>query len=142
MKSAFLNSSIKWLKKQLSPKTPYSIFYQINAGSVPMDNWYQSPEQGGRLIGEVGHFVDTLQFLLDANPVEVIANSSDIQGMPKQDNAFITIKFDNGSCCVIAYLANGDKNYSKEKILITGYQTNIEFDNFRTINVYKNGKFS
>jgi predicted dehydrogenase len=132
--------SIKWLKKQLRPQTPYSIYYQVNAGSVPMNSWYQSPEQGGRLIGEVGHFVDTLQFLLDSDPVEVVSNSSEIPGMPMQDNVFITIKFDNGSCCVIAYLANGDKNYSKEKILITGHQTNIEFDNFKTINIYKNGK--
>ena len=120
----------------------YSIYYQVNAGFIPMDKWYQSPEQGGRIIGEVCHFIDTVQFLLDADPVEVFASSTGVEGMPEQDNTFITIKFSNGSSCVIAYLADGDKKYSKEKILITGYRTNIEFDNFKTVTVFKDGGVS
>ena len=51
-----------------------------------------------------------------------------------------TIKFSNNSVCVIAYLADGDKSYSKEKIMISGYRTNIEFDNFKTVTIYKDGK--
>ena len=132
--------SIQYLKKQLNSSVPYSIYYQVNAGYVPRDNWYQSPEQGGRIIGECGHFIDTLQYLLDANPIEVFASSTIKADMPQQDNTNITIKFDNGSSCVIAYLADGDKKYSKEKMLITGFRTNIEFENFKTIKVFKNGK--
>jgi len=134
------SSSVQFLKKQLQKNVAYSVYYQINAGFIPMDKWYQSPEQGGRVIGEVCHFIDTLQFLLDAEPIEVFANSTSVAGMPEQDNAFITIKFNNGSTCVLAYLADGDKNYSKEKILITGYRTNIEFDNFKSVTVFKDGK--
>lgn len=134
--------SVKYLKKQLQKNTAYSIYYQVNAGFIPMDKWYQSPEQGGRIIGEVSHFIDTLQYLLDADPVEVFANTTACGGMPEQDNTFITIKFSNGSSCVIAYLADGDKKYAKEKILITGYRTNIEFDNFKSITVFKDGKTS
>jgi len=136
------SASVQYLKKQLKRNVPYSIYYQINAGFIPMDKWYQSPDQGGRIIGEVGHFVDTLQYLLDAEPVEVFANSTSVAGMPEQDNTFITVKFSNGSSCVLAYLADGDKSYSKEKMLITGYRTCIEFDNFKTITVYKDGKTS
>jgi predicted dehydrogenase/threonine dehydrogenase-like Zn-dependent dehydrogenase len=135
-------SSIQYLKKQLKNDIPYSVYYQVNAGFIPMDKWYQSPEQGGRIIGEVSHFIDTLQFLLDADPIEVFASSTPVGGMPEQDNTFITIKFRNGSTCVIAYLADGDKKYSKEKILITGYRTNIEFDNFKTVTIFKEGKSS
>jgi predicted dehydrogenase/threonine dehydrogenase-like Zn-dependent dehydrogenase len=136
------SSSIQFLKKQLKRDVAYSVFYQVNAGYIPMDKWYQSPEQGGRIIGETCHFIDTLQYLLDADPVEVYANSTSVSGMPDQDNIFITIKFTNGSSCVLAYLADGDKNYSKEKILITGYRTNIEFDNFKSVTSYKDGKVS
>jgi predicted dehydrogenase/threonine dehydrogenase-like Zn-dependent dehydrogenase len=136
------SASVQFLKKQLKQNVPYSIYYQINAGFIPMDKWYQSPEQGGRIIGEVGHFIDTLQYLLDADPTEVYANSTSVSGMPEQDNTFITVKFNNGSSCVLAYLADGDKNYSKEKIIITGYRTCIEFDNFKTVTVYKDGKSS
>ncbi|MGF1585939.1 MAG: bi-domain-containing oxidoreductase [Bacteroidales bacterium] len=136
------SSSVQFLKKQLKKDVAYSVFYQVNAGFIPMDKWYQSPEQGGRIIGEACHFIDTLQYLLDADPVEVFANSTSVNGMPDQDNIFITIKFTNGSSCVLAYVADGDKNYSKEKILITGYRTNIEFDNFKSITTYKDGKVS
>ncbi len=134
--------SIQFLKRQLKKNFQYSIYYQVNAGFIPKDKWYQSPEQGGRIIGEVSHFIDTIQFLLDADPVDVYASSTSSSGMPDQDNTYITIRFNNGSTCVIGYLADGDKKYSKEKILITGYQTNIEFDNFKTVNVYRNGKSS
>jgi predicted dehydrogenase len=136
------SASVQFLKKQLQKNIAYSVYYQINAGFIPMDKWYQAPDQGGRIIGELGHFIDTLQYLLDAQPVEVFANSTSVAGMPEQDNTFITVKFNNGSTCVLAYLADGDKNYSKEKILITGYRTCIEFDNFKTITVYKDGKNS
>lgn len=135
-------SSVQYLKKQLKNNIAYSVYYQVNAGFIPMDKWYQSPEQGGRIIGEVSHFIDTVQYLLDADPVEVFASSTAVGGMPEQDNTFITIKFSNGSSCVIAYLADGDKKYSKEKILITGYRTNIEFDNFKTVTVFKDGASS
>ena len=136
------SSSIQYLKNQMKPSVPYSIYYQVNAGFIPMDKWYQSPDQGGRIIGEVCHFVDTLQYLLDADPVEVFANSTPVGGMPEQDNTFITIKFNNGSSCVLAYLGDGDKNYSKEKILVTGFRTNIEFNNFKSVSVFKDGKSS
>ena len=108
-------SSVQYLKKQLKNNIAYSVYYQVNAGFIPMVKWYQSPEQGGRIIGEVSHFIDTVQYLLDADPVEVFATSTVAGGMPEQDNTFITIKFSNGSSCVIAYLADGDKKYSKEK---------------------------
>lgn len=134
--------SMEYLKSLLKKNIPYSLYYQVNSGFIPLDKWYQSPEQGGRIIGEVCHFIDTIQFLLDADPIEVYSNTTSVGGMPEQDNAFITIKFSNGSTCVIAYLADGDKNYSKEKIIITGYRTNIEFDNFKSVTVYKDGKTS
>ena len=133
-------ASIQYLKKQLKKNIAYSIYYQVNAGFIPMDKWYQFPEQGGRIIGEVGHFVDTIQYLLDSDPVEVFANTSTVEGMPEQDNTHITLKFKNGSTCVIAYLADGDKKYPKEKISITGYGTNIEFDNFKSVTVFQNEK--
>lgn len=135
-------SAITYLKSQLKPNVPYSIYYQVNAGYMPKDQWYQSEDQGGRIIGEVCHFIDTIQYLLDAKPVEVFMNTTIVGDMPDQDNSFITVKFSNNSTCVIAYLADGDKKYSKEKILISGYRTNIEFDNFKSVTVFKDGKVS
>nr|WKN34688.1 Gfo/Idh/MocA family oxidoreductase [Tunicatimonas sp. TK19036] len=132
--------SIKYTKAQMNAQIPYSIYYQVNAGFIPKEDWYQAPEQGGRIIGEVGHFVDTVQYLLSAKPVTVFASATQTADMPEQDNTFVTIKFDNGSTAVIAYLADGDKNYPKEQMTITGYRTNIDFSNFKEVKIYSNGK--
>ena len=132
--------SIKYVKKQLKKNVAYSIYYQVNAGYISKEKWYQFPEQGGRIIGEAGHFIDTIQYLIDSDPVEVFASNTTVASMPEQDNTFITIKFKNGSSCVIAYLADGDHKYPKEKILITGDSTNLEFDNFNNVTNYQNGK--
>ena len=38
---------------------PLSVHYRVNAGFIPADHWVQDPLiGGGRLIGEVCHFVD------------------------------------------------------------------------------------
>ncbi len=46
--------------------------YRVAAGPVPDGHWYHDPRQGGRLLGEVCHFVDTAQALVGA-PVEEVA---------------------------------------------------------------------
>jgi predicted dehydrogenase len=55
---------------------PLALHYRVNAGSLAPDHWLNDPLQGGgRLIGEVCHFVDFLCFLTDSSPVEVEARS-------------------------------------------------------------------
>src|SRR5678815_3693107 len=56
---------------------PLSIIYRINAGRVPRDHWINDPEQGGRIIGEVCHFVDLMQFLTGSAPVSVFAETTE-----------------------------------------------------------------
>jgi polar amino acid transport system substrate-binding protein len=44
--------------------TPLSIIYRVNAGRVPKEHWIQNEnEGGGRIVGEVCHFVDLMIFL-------------------------------------------------------------------------------
>ena len=38
---------------------PLSMLYRVNAGRIPKDHWIQNAEEGGgRIIGEVCHFID------------------------------------------------------------------------------------
>ena len=38
---------------------PLALHYRVNAGFLPADHWLNDPQQGGgRIIGEVCHFVD------------------------------------------------------------------------------------
>ena len=42
---------------------PFALHYRVNAGFLPADHWLNDPLQGGgRILGEVCHFVDFLCF--------------------------------------------------------------------------------
>ena len=45
------------------------VVYRVAAGPVPDGHWYRDRRQGGRMLGEVCHFVDTAQALVGA-PIE------------------------------------------------------------------------
>ena len=68
-------------KTPLAPRSgPLVMLYRVNAGAIPADSWIQRDEGGGRIVGEVCHFVDTLTYLCGGLPVEVQAVAA--QGLP------------------------------------------------------------
>jgi polar amino acid transport system substrate-binding protein len=95
---------------------PMSILYRVNAGAVPLQSWVQSPEQGGRIIGEVCHFIDCMVFLTGSLPVRVFAeavSSANVQ-THRHDTVSISLKFADGSIGTVLYFANGDSSIPKE----------------------------
>jgi len=134
----------RYAKKLFGPiNEPIVINYRINAGYIPKDSWIHDPEQGGgRIIGEVCHFVDLIQYFSDSLPESVYAES--IRGhngaMPDRDNVAITVKLRNGSVGSIIYVANGDKSYPKEKVEIFGQGSVAVIDNLKSVNFTKNGR--
>ncbi|MHC1729930.1 MAG: Gfo/Idh/MocA family oxidoreductase [Syntrophobacteraceae bacterium] len=97
------------------------IHYRINSGYLHQDHWVHSEEEGGgRIIGEVCHFVDLMQFLTGADPIRVFAEriSGNNSSAVNNDNAVITLKFSDGSVGNIVYTASGDKSFSRERIEI------------------------
>lgn len=100
---------------------PFVVNIRVNAGFIPKDHWTQNAKiGGGRIIGEMCHFVDLMQFFTGANPVTVHAvciNSNNIK-LKNDDNISATIKFDDGSIGNLIYVANGPKSLPKEQIEI------------------------
>ncbi len=120
---------------------PMLINYRVNAGFLPKEHWTQDPvEGGGRIIGEVCHFIDTIQYITDGEPASVFAQSLSMSGERSQsDNIAVTIRFSNGSVGVISYLANGDSALPKERIeIFSGGKTAI-IDNFKVLETYQGG---
>ena len=124
---------------------PLSILYRVNAGHIPKEHWTQDPaEGGGRIIGEVCHFIDLMQFFTNAPPVSVYAESVSAKS-PKTVNAdsvFITLRFADGSNGVIAYLSEGDKALPKERVEIFGAGKSFVIDDFRNGKVQDKGQRS
>ncbi|MGA7159731.1 MAG: bi-domain-containing oxidoreductase [Bacteroidota bacterium] len=120
---------------------PMLVNYRVNAGFLPKEHWTQDPvEGGGRIIGEVCHFIDTIQYITNGEPTHVFAQSLSLSGDRSQtDNVAVTIRFSNGSVGVITYLANGDSALPKERIeIFSGGKTAI-IDNFKVLETYHGG---
>ncbi len=112
------------LKKHFDDiKEPLVMNYRVNAGFISKDHWTQDENVGGgRIIGEVCHFIDLMQFLSGSLPESVYAQciSSGNERLKNDDNIVITISFKNGSVGSIVYVANGDKSLPKERLEIFG----------------------
>jgi predicted dehydrogenase/threonine dehydrogenase-like Zn-dependent dehydrogenase len=102
---------------------PLVINIRVNAGFIPKDHWTQIPEIGaGRIIGEICHFIDLMQFFTNSDPIKVYAEciQSGNEKLKPDDNIAIVVKFKNGSVGNLTYLANGDPSLPKELIEVFG----------------------
>jgi predicted dehydrogenase len=121
-------------------REPLALHYRVNAGHIPADHWVNDPEQGGgRILGEVCHFVDFLSFLADAPPIEVQTHALANGGRYSDDNVVISLRFANGSQGTISYLANGDRAYSKERVEVFGGGAVAVLDDFRRLELVRHG---
>ena len=122
---------------------PLSMLYRVNAGRIPNEHWIQNAEEGGgRIIGEVCHFIDFLQYLAGAPPVLVFAESLSAKSskIVDADSVFITLRFADGSNGTVAYLSEGDKGLAKERVEIFGAGRTFVLDDFRRATLYKDGR--
>ncbi|MBS1921552.1 MAG: bi-domain-containing oxidoreductase [Bacteroidetes bacterium] len=132
------------LKKEFSGTgEPLVINIRINAGLIPKTHWIQLEELGGgRIIGEMCHFVDLFQFFTGSEPTEVFAHrmSSDNSKITPNDNLAIIISFKDGSVGNLMYLSNGDTSLPKENIEIFSAGKVGVIHDFKKAEIYKNGK--
>lgn len=114
---------------------PKTFIVTVNAGAIPQEHWTQDKaEGGGRIVGEVCHFVDLLRHLVGA---PIINLRSTRLGRPASgsadDKATIVIEFEDGSHGTIHYFANGSKAFPKERIEAFGGGRVLQLDNFRSL---------
>lgn len=130
------------MKSFLAPITePLALHYRINAGYLPADHWVNDREQGGgRILGEVCHFVDLLMFLASSPIVEVEARAVGNSGRYSGDNVLVSLRFRNGSEGTISYLANGDRAFSKERIEVFGGGSTAVLEDFRRLELVRAGR--
>jgi predicted dehydrogenase len=132
---------IEKMKSKLN--SPVAINYRVNAGIIPRDVWIQDRKiGGGRIIGEVCHFIDTCSYLVDSEVISVYAatvRKSD-QSIPDEDNVNITLRYANGSTATIAYYAYGDSSMPKEYIEAFGSGVSMQMTDFRELLIHANGK--
>jgi len=111
--------------------TPLSIVYRIAAGPVPEKHWYADRRQGGRLAGEVCHFVDTCQAMagVEIAAVRALAGGS-VTELGLATDVGLLVSFLDGSLATIAY-TSARPTGGKEHIELMCSDQRAVIDDFR-----------
>lgn len=116
------------IQKEIEPK---SFILTINSGIIPMDHWTQDIEVGGgRIIGEVCHFIDLLRFLVG---VPVISWKKSVMKNSSNDTLSIQLDYEDGSIGTIHYFSNGSPSFPKERLEIFSKGKILILDNYRKL---------
>ncbi len=137
------NRRFSFLSKRIKEEMAGSssaMICRVNAGAVSKDSWIQDDLLGGgRIMGEVCHFVDLLTFFAGSMPVLVYASAmKDADNL--NDTITINLNYENGSVGTICYFANGDKSVPKERLEIYSAGSVGVIEDFRSMTIHKNGK--
>jgi predicted dehydrogenase/threonine dehydrogenase-like Zn-dependent dehydrogenase len=120
-------------------QVPIAIIYRVNAGPVPHGSWVASPDEGGgRVLGEVCHFVDLCGYLTGSP----ITHVSAMRSAAAADEVLVHLRFSNGSVATIAYLVGGDAAAPKERIELLGGGAMGAIEDFRRATLSVNGRKS
>lgn len=111
---------------------PALVQIRVAAGPLDHGHWLQDPEQGGRVLGEISHFVDLATFLTRALPVSVSADTVEGSLLGK-------IRFANGSVATIAYGVGESGAMAKERIEMLGSASSGVIDDFERLEIYGAG---
>lgn len=121
-------------------REPLMMSYRVNAGFIPGDHWTQDPAQGGgRILGEVCHFVDFLTFLSGQLPTSVEVRALPNSARYHDDNLVITLGYADGSVGTVTYVANGDTALPKERCEVFAGGSAAVLDNFRSLELVRDG---
>ena len=106
---------VKKIKDLLSGVSqPKAMIITVNAGHLPSAEWQHDPKiGGGRIIGEMCHFVDLMRFLV-GHPITDFGKIT--SKFSTQDTVAANLVFSDGSIGTINYFANGSKSFPKERL--------------------------
>jgi predicted dehydrogenase len=111
---------------------PLLIQIRVAAGTLSPGHWLEDPEHGGRVLGEISHFVDLAAFLAGARPVRVAAQLVD-------GSLLGSLRFADGSAASIAYGVGESGDLSKERIEVLGRTTAAVLDDFERLELHGAG---
>lgn len=132
---------VRRLRSEIGGHGPLVITYRVNAGRLPPNHWTHDPEVGGgRIVGEMVHFIDVAAYLCRALPISISASAVGGGSEPREDNVVATLQLVDGSVATIAYTAFGDPAVAKERIEVMGEIGTGVLDDFRELRLYRQGK--
>jgi predicted dehydrogenase len=128
-----------WIKKAINAlqggSGPLVITYRANAGTLPQSHWYHDRRQGGRVIGEVCHFIDTCNALAGGAPDAVSAFGGGKSETMLVDDVAIALRYPCGSVATISYATGGHASTEKERLEVLGRGHTIVINDFQSLSL-------
>ncbi|MFE0900434.1 Gfo/Idh/MocA family protein, partial [Streptomyces smyrnaeus] len=111
---------------------PASVRYLVNAGRLEHGSWYlQQGTEGSRFAGEGGHFIDTVSWLLGADPISVYARAT-----LGNEDLHIVLGYPDGSTATVSYVTTGPAGFPKETLDLVADGRALRLDDFVRAAVY------
>lgn len=139
----FAPASVELKRRLAAIPGPWVATYRVLPGRLDPNHWYANyAESGGRILGEVCHFLDYFCFLFGTEPVRVTAQlTAPAAGrLPFPDSVAVQVEFADGSCGQLLYNSEGDHRYPKEVLAVIGCGIVAEITNFRRLDIYARGR--
>jgi predicted dehydrogenase/threonine dehydrogenase-like Zn-dependent dehydrogenase len=123
--------------------TPITAHYRVSAGRLSPDHWtHDLLDGGGRILGEMCHFVDCLAFVAGSPISSVHAVAHRNPGVPVQaaDNVVATLVFENGAVGTITYSAQGAPKLGKERLEAFAGDRTAVLDDYLSLELHAAGQ--
>jgi predicted dehydrogenase len=122
-------------------KRPLTLLYRVHAGPLPPDAWQLASAEGGRFVGEAGHFFDLFQLLTASRPVCVSASrlAPTHAIADDHDNITVVVTYEDGSVGTLLYLTQGGPKLGKEYLEVHGAGESAVMHNFTTLETFGPG---
>ena len=129
------------MRAALGGRGPLVMTYRVNAGRLPRSHWTHDPAVGGgRIVGEVCHFVDFCSYMTGSGPSTASALAVGGGSEPREDDVLAALTFPDGSVAQVAYTAFGDPSLPKERFEALGEVGAGILDDFRELQLFVGGE--
>ena len=116
------------------------VHIRINAGFLAPGHWSQQPCEGGRIVGELCHFLDWSRHLV-GSPIRAVTAAALPDGRRySRDNLAVVLRFADGSIANLVYLSNGDPSVPKEYFEVFCAGAVARLYDFRALELIRGGK--
>ncbi len=116
---------------------PKHMVYTVNALSLSETHWTQDRTSGGgRIVSELGHFIDLLRFFTDAPILDFSVTRVSSELIDPCNSLTVSLKFEEGSVATLTYSTLGNRAYPKETLEIFTDNKVAIIDNFKSLTGY------
>ncbi|MEQ8286165.1 bi-domain-containing oxidoreductase [Thalassospira sp.] len=112
------------------PDGPKHFRYRVRFSPLPANHWLHQPGQGGRTLGEISHFIDLIQSLIERDINEITCNWLD----RKIGDSIWQLRFSDGSTGEVSYLLT-NRRCAKEILEINAPGFDAKLTDWRKLQI-------